>query len=475
MPLATLVDLAGRCRARRPSAVARLPEPGRTIELACFLRHAWLEINDTVLALADALTTDLRREAHEAALRSAATDVASLRAVIGRVRAAAEDEDRTDADVRAFILAEIPAVATIDGTRAYRQREALIGDIGRVRQRLAAMTTPRLVATPGSAIEMMLEHWTRQRAGYGRIRYDQPLPPDVIAAMPRRWRAHLVGRDMSGLTRGVRRGAARHAAAGDAQRLRVDAGEPPARPARRDDDREEHAWPSQRAARYRELGLPLQCDGYLRQRLDLLESALGGVALAVERGAVRIDERGIVLEPLAAERTDRLFERARNRLVGTAEAVQLSAIIVEIDQTVRFSWQLLQRTPRNPRELLALYGALLAHGTARTVAEVALMMPGVTEADIGEALSLLEQRDVLRAANDTVVALMYRQPITRHWGTGTAASSDRMSLDVSRRLWNARTDPKRRRYGMGQYQHVLVPVHGDAPRSHLTPGPSGVA
>ena len=83
------------------------------------------------------------------------------------------------------------------------------------------------------------------------------------------------------------------------------------------------------------------------------------------------------------------------------------------------------------------------------------MMPGVTEADIGGALSLLEQRDVLRAANDTVVALMYRQTITRHWGTGTAASSDGMSLDVSRRLWNARTDPKRRRYGMGQYQHVL--------------------
>ncbi len=426
VPLATLVDLAGRCRARRPSAVARLPEPGRTIELACFLRHAWLKINDTVLALADALTTDLRREAHEAALRSAADDVASLRSMIGRVRAAAEDEDRTDQNVRAFILAEIPAQIMIDGTRAYRQREALIGDIGRVRQRLAAMTTPRLVATPRSAVGVLLEHRARQRTGYGRVRYDQPLPPDVIAAMSRRWRAHLAGRDTSGshavfdaallvtLQRALRNGSVwapeslRHV---ERDAMMIERG----------------AWRSQRAARYRELGLPLGCDGYLRQRLDLLESALGGVALAAERRAVRIDERGIVLEPFAAERTDRLFERARNRLVSTADAVQLSAIIVEIDRTVRFSWQLLQRAPRNPRELLALYGAL----------------------------SLLEHHGVLRAANDTVVALMYRQPITRHWGTGTAASSDGMSLDVSRRLWNARTDPKRRRYGMGQYQHVL--------------------
>ena len=449
--LGTLTDLAQRCRARSPSEVERLPEPTRSLEIACFLHHAWLEINDTVLALADASTTDLRREAHGRAQLAAAEALGTVRALLGRVRTFAEDACRSDREVRAFVLAEIPGAGTIGVSRAHRQREALISDATRVRQRLAALTTPRLVAAPGSAIEVVLETVEARKARY---RYRRPPPEEAIAAIPGRWRAHLAGRDTAGahavfdaaalvtLQQALRNGSVwapeslRHVAR-DA--LLIDAA----------------TWRSQRVARYRELDLPLDARTYLRQRLDHLESALEGVALAVESGAIEIGARGVVLERLAAERGDRRFERARKRLAGTARAVQLSDVIVESDQTVRFSWQLLGRAPRDRPELLSLYGALLAHGTARTVAEVALMMPEVTEADIADALALLERRDVLRAANDTVVALMYRQPITRHWGTGTAASSDGMSLDVSRRLWNARADPRRRRYGMGQYQHVL--------------------
>ena len=74
---------------------------------------------------------------------------------------------------------------------------------------------------------------------------------------------------------------------------------------------------------------------------------------------------------------DRLLDRARTRIIADIGTVQFPQIIVDIDKEIRISWQLLQRAPRSTQELLSIYGALLAHGTARTVSEVSLMMPGV--------------------------------------------------------------------------------------------------
>jgi len=42
-----------------------------------------------------------------------------------------------------------------------------------------------------------------------------------------------------------------------------------------------------------------------------------------------------------------------------------------------------------------------------------------------------------------------------HWGDGSVASADMMSLDTSRHLWRARMDPRRRAPAIGIYQHVL--------------------
>lgn len=83
------------------------------------------------------------------------------------------------------------------------------------------------------------------------------------------------------------------------------------------------------------------------------------------------------------------------------------------------------------------------------------MMPGVSMDAISDARSVLERGNVLRTAIDAVVELMFHQPISTYWGTGRSVSSDGMSLDASHHLWNARVDPRRRTYGIGQYQHVL--------------------
>lgn len=48
-----------------------------------------------------------------------------------------------------------------------------------------------------------------------------------------------------------------------------------------------------------------------------------------------------------------------------------------------------------------------------------------------------------------------KHSIVKLWGDGELASSDMMSIDASRHLWNARIDPRRRTYAVGIYTHVL--------------------
>jgi TnpA family transposase len=74
-------------------------------------------------------------------------------------------------------------------------------------------------------------------------------------------------------------------------------------------------------------------------------------------------------------------------------------------------------------------GALFSLGTARSVSEVSLMMPGVTQTAIGDAMTTLERGNVLRAASDAVVELMFRQSITQQWGRGTTAIK-RIAVDT---------------------------------------------
>ena len=83
------------------------------------------------------------------------------------------------------------------------------------------------------------------------------------------------------------------------------------------------------------------------------------------------------------------------------------------------------------------------------------MIPGVRLSDIRRGLMTLEDERSLRRANETVLQFLLAQPLSNAWGDGFEASSDLMSLDVSRHLWMSRVDPKRRRPAVGTYTHVL--------------------
>jgi TnpA family transposase len=55
---------------------------------------------------------------------------------------------------------------------------------------------------------------------------------------------------------------------------------------------------------------------------------------------------------------------------------------------------------------------------------------------------------------DAALEFMHRHPIAIQWGRADLASSDMMSLETTRSVWQARADPRRRTASIGMYSHV---------------------
>ena len=101
------------------------------------------------------------------------------------------------------------------------------------------------------------------------------------------------------------------------------------------------------------------------------------------------------------------------------------------------------------------YAALIAHGTEIDAKSVAAMTPGLDTHHVSAAMHALETPGRLRPANEQVVDFQMKHAIAELWGSGKTVSSDMMSLDASKHLWNVRIDPRRRPYAVGDYTHVL--------------------
>jgi TnpA family transposase len=61
----------------------------------------------------------------------------------------------------------------------------------------------------------------------------------------------------------------------------------------------------------------------------------------------------------------------------------------------------------------------------------------------------------MRRANAAAVEFMHAHAIAAAWGDTNDCAADAMSLDVSRHVWVARTDPKRRTWSTASYVHTL--------------------
>ncbi len=180
---------------------------------------------------------------------------------------------------------------------------------------------------------------------------------------------------------------------------------------------------------------------------------MGAVARAAASGELQIDDE-LHLTRLAAEDQDPRLAKLKNALDRRIGEAQLPEIILSVDASVRFSWIMLGREPRSSEELLMVYGGILAHGTALSAAETARMIPQLSAASIRQAMRWAGDEGRLAQACAAVLGFMQRHPIAATWGRSDLASSDMMSLETSRRVWQARVDPRRRTPSVGVYSHV---------------------
>jgi len=184
-----------------------------------------------------------------------------------------------------------------------------------------------------------------------------------------------------------------------------------------------------------------------------------GLAREVRSGAISISpDRGIEILDLPGgfeSEEDASEQTVRHLLMARFGAIELPRLMMEIDAQVRFSSTLLRRTPADTDEIIAVYGALLAHGMGLDRVQVLRMMPTASDVKVRRVMGVLEEEGRLAEANLSVLQFMRRHPIVSRWGQDGLASSDMMTVESSRRLWNARVDHRTGHYAIGTYTHVL--------------------
>lgn len=176
------------------------------------------------------------------------------------------------------------------------------------------------------------------------------------------------------------------------------------------------------------LGLEMNPKAAIEKQTLLLRAGLDAVATAMTKGLLEIDAGGSIRLPkLRALEEEPALRRTAQSIQDLVGPVQLSDLMVEMDALTRFSSKLLGRDAAAVKELVALYAALLAHGTEVDAKSAAAMIPGVAVSQVTAAMRMLETPGRLRSANDAVVAFQQAQPIVKLWSDGSKASSD-MSL-----------------------------------------------
>lgn len=445
---------AAHVQLRRPSMTLRIERNRQDLEIVCFLRVTLLELTDTTLLQANRRSQQLFREAAERVQARRSSHNASLVRSAVKAKAILADDAR---DWRERVLEARAALADIGdatvGSFAAQVRRALAEDSRRVHACLAGLRALDFAGKPEDRGFAQWQAWSRlQEASEGAsdaFGDAVPTPPVGAAWSPlvhdldpkSGYRAFEACALMS-LRRSLRRGSVwvdHSMVFRDRKALLIS-----------DDE-----WTAKRDQHLQILGHPSDPREFIGPVLAAVSAGLSALAEAVQRGRVEIGtDRLLHIPPLSALPDDIEPRKTREAVFQRIGDVQLPDIMMEVDAATHFSEALLARSADSADELLALYGALLAHGTDNDAKGVSTMIPGIDVAQIAVAMRALEQPGRLRRANDCVTQFQSRVPIAAHWGDGDKGSADMMALDASRHLWTSRVDPRRRTYAAGIYTHV---------------------
>ena len=451
VPLSKQQAYAAHVQMRRPSMTARIERQRQTVEITCFLRVTLLELTDMALMQASRRSQDLFRRAAERVQKGRSRSNGVMLQQALKAKSVLQDESKPWRDrvleARA-LLDDIGEAGT--STFASQVRRALSEDNRRVHAHLAGLREIEFAGVAGDPGCEQWQAWERlQASGAKEIPQGFDLPP-VGAAWnmivsdldpQSRYRAFEAS-TMMALRKSLRRGSTwvNHSITFRARGSMLIA---------------ESDWAGSKELHHQILGLPTQAMAFLEPILAGVSVGLTALAEAADRGQIEIGADKLLhlppIRPMDEEVEPRKTREAVFKHIGS---VQLPDLLLEVDAATHFSEALLARRPSSSNELLAVYGALLAHGTDLDAKGVGSMIPGIDAAHISTTMRAVELSGRLRRANERVSEYQNALPIAALWGDGTKGSADMMAMDASRHLWTARVDPRRRTYAAGLYTHV---------------------
>jgi len=449
LPLAGFEYFARRMMSRKPAALARIKDPHRTIEVACFLRLTLLRLMDGNLMLLDHQISALWRGARERVEETQAIRLRRFRRLLGDLAGLADDETLGVAELRERLKR---LITPFESERQGSQVAAIRQELGRKSQELARL----LKLAREAPLAVPAGH--KLAAAFAALDALAVSPNALPATTPQpfgpSWQG-LVDQPDRAAALGCFRAATLMALKRALRNRSVSVDHSVSYRAPEDKLIPQKLWQRDQGRFIRDLNLPASSEKYL-QRLEAgLSAGLAALAEAVEAGAVTIDGGELRLPRRKPAPKDPRLEAARQRLARAFGDVQFPEVLIEVDGLTRFSWILLGRSARSEHELVTLYAALMGLGSDLSIAELVRMVPSLAADSLGQMMLKIEVERRLRSANDAVLRFMREHSIAALWGRGLFASADMMSLEATRYLWSARLDPRRRTYAVGTYAHVL--------------------
>ncbi len=440
---------ARRCANRPPSVSKRVVQQSRRLESACFLRYALCAATDQMSSM---LRHWIRKSVNDAGrlIDAGRPDPdTKLREFASAVKGLIADDTLT----REALCQHLDALADAATSQQHlRTRAGMIREQLLSRHRVARAMLARIVRLPFAtqsahpAIEAMevLRNLYARRADWlpnrGTVRFGRAWQPILEGQDRRRALAAFEWGTLFALRVALRNGSVflDHSFAFRSQATMLISGQD---------------WQARRNHFYGHLKLPQDANAFLEPVVAHLDAGLARLRDAAARGELKIDS-AIHLEPLKANRPETSVDALRRALFDRHPEGQLPEILLEIDSHTHFSWMLLGREPYSRSELLMVYAAVLAHGTSMSAADLSRMVPELSSSAIRQMMQRIADERKLRKSADAVLVFMHQHPIATHWGRADLASSDMMSLETTRSVWQARTDPRRRTASIGMYTHV---------------------
>lgn len=437
-------------RQRPPAETKRRVDDTQAVEIVCFLHNTLLELVDSVVYQTQRRTNDLVRHAKQKTAERRARSAAEYREHLIKIKALVEDETQS-ATLRInavkAVLNEMGELSVQSDNQV--KRELLIEDSTRVRALLAAVRDLDFKANDN---ERTLKNLKVLHDIYAAGGTELPIEADV--APDKSWKEAVDDPDRKRALYALQA----HTAIKLSTGLRHGAVWIDYSFSHRERDQmliSPEEWERERGRYLRLLNLDRDPQAFLTKVIKHVEAGLIAVAEARKAGKLEIDAAGMLhLPPLTALSHEVDPKELGRLLFEHIGDVQFPDLLLEIDSLTNFSEVLLGRRAVDENELIAVYAALIAHGTEIDAKSVAAMIPQLDPAHVSTAMRALESEGRLRKANQRVVEFQQRHAISKSWGSGVIASSDMMSLDASPHLWNARVDPRRRQFAVGIYTHV---------------------